>query len=454
MGYPFTAVDMTLSPAAQLGFAHDVVGKLRKAGYEAYWAGGCVRDRLLGREPKDYDVATSALPEQVRDVFGPRRTLAIGAAFGVMTVVGPKPAGQIEVATFRCDAEYSDGRRPDSVRFSSAREDALRRDFTINGMFFDPLAEEVLDFVGGRADLEDHLIRAIGDPRARIREDKLRMLRAVRFAAHFGFAIEPQTEAAIQLAAKDVAVVSAERIAQELRRMWTDPHRVRGLELLAETGLLPEILPEIAALAGQTAVELAEGPCDAWHYLLRVVGGLESPGFALTAAAVLHVLAEPLRTAGVPFPERRAGEQAERIGRRLKLARHEMDEIRWLVAHQTAWQEAARMPWPRLQRLLIAPLAAEWLNLAHAMAQTGRGELADVAFCREKRGLPAEILNPPPLLNGHDLAELGLPQGRQVATMLETLRDRQLDGAVRTRNEAVAWAKGQIEQHARPGSSE
>ncbi len=433
-----------LDPAAQLAFAHRVVAELRESGYEAYWAGGCVRDRLLGRTPKDYDVATSARPEQIRAVFGQRRTLAIGAAFGVITVLGPKEAGQFEVATFRCDAEYSDGRRPDAVTFSNAREDALRRDFTINGMFFDPVSEQVIDYVGGQADLEDHLIRAIGDPHARIREDKLRMLRAVRFAAHFGFALEEQTLIAVRQSSSEVQVVSAERISQELHRMWTDPHRVRALELLLEADLLRPILPEIADLIGRHSVELAAGPCDVWHYLLRVVSALEQPTFPLTAAAVLHVLAEPPRSAGDPAPERAAALLTERIGRRWKLARKEIDDIRWLVQHQIAWQSAAKLPWPKLQRLLIAPLAEAWLQLAHAMALTGRGSLEDVYFCQEKLGLPESELNPPLLVNGHDLAQLGLSEGPRVAADLEAIRDAQLEGRIRTREEALALAQQRL----------
>lgn len=434
----------TLDPAAQLAFAHRVVTELRAFGYEAYWAGGCVRDRLLGRTPKDYDVATSARPEQIRTVFGPRRTLPIGAAFGVMTVLGPRDAGQIEVATFRCDAEYSDGRRPDAVTFSDAREDALRRDFTINGMFFDPVTEQVIDYVGGQADLADHLVRAIGDPHARIREDKLRMLRAVRFAAHFGFALEDQTLIAVRQSASDVQVVSAERISQELHRMWTDAHRVRTLELLLEADLLRPILPEIAEMIGHHSVELAEGPCDVWHYLLRVVGALEQPSFSLTAAAVLHVLAEPARAAGDANPGRSAALQAERICRRWKLSRKEIDDVRWLVQHQSAWQGAVLIPWPQLQRLLIAPLAEPWLHLAHAMALTGRGSLDDVYLCRKKRLLPEAELNPPQLVNGHDLADLGLSEGVRVAGILESIRDAQLEGKIRTSAEALAFARQRL----------
>ena len=229
--------------ARQRVFAREIVEKLRAHGFEALWAGGCVRDELLGIRPKDYDVATSATPDQIRDVFGRRRTLEIGAAFGVITVLGPRAAGQIEVATFRTDATYSDGRHPDSVSFTDAEHDAQRRDFTINGLFFDPLTDRVVDYVGGQADLNARIVRAIGSPRLRFSEDRLRMLRAVRFAATFAFTIEPETLRAIQEMAVDVTRVSPERIGMEIRRMLLDPNRAVALELLRETKLLPHVLP-------------------------------------------------------------------------------------------------------------------------------------------------------------------------------------------------------------------
>ena len=221
----------------QRRFAADVVRRLRAAGFEAYWAGGCVRDQLLGRTPKDYDVATSATPEQIRTLFGRRRTLAIGAAFGVISVIGPKPAGMVEVTTFRRDAAYSDGRHPDSVTFSSAEEDASRRDFTINGLFYDPVEQRVIDFVGGQKDLAERHVRAIGCARDRFAEDKLRMLRAVRFAAAFDFTLDDEARAAIAEMAAEIHVVSPERIAMEMRRLLADSSRAAGVRLLLETGL-------------------------------------------------------------------------------------------------------------------------------------------------------------------------------------------------------------------------
>src|SRR3954462_14353308 len=210
------------APSRQRDFALEIAQKLRDAGFEALWAGGCVRDESLGLTPKDYDVATSATPDQIRDLFGRRRTLPIGASFGVITVLGPRHAGQIEVATFRTDAAYSDGRHPDSVTFTTAEHDAQRRDFTINGLFFDPISNEVVDYVNGQEDLKRRTIRAIGDPRLRLSEDKLRMLRAVRFAASFDFSIDLDTLQAIQKMAPEINTVSAERIGSEIRRMLID----------------------------------------------------------------------------------------------------------------------------------------------------------------------------------------------------------------------------------------
>jgi len=232
-------------PEASREFAAEIVARLRAEGHETYWAGGCVRDELLGRIPADYDVATAATPAIVRGVFGRRRTLAVGAAFGVITVLGPKGAGQVEVATFRSDQAYTDGRHPAGVTFCSAREDAKRRDFTINGLFLDPVSGEVHDFVGGRADLTAGIVRAIGVPAMRFAEDHLRMLRAVRFTAFFGFVMEAETRTALERMTHLVVTVSPERIAAELRAMVSRPGRQQALELLAATGLAREILPEV-----------------------------------------------------------------------------------------------------------------------------------------------------------------------------------------------------------------
>src|SRR5262245_33352992 len=263
----------------QREFALEIAQKLRTAGFEALWAGGCVRDQLLGITPKDSDVATSAKPDEIRDLFGRRRTLPIGASFGVIMVLGPRDAGQIEVATFRKDAAYSDGRHPDAVTFSDAEHDAQRRDFTINGLFFDPLAEQVIDYVGGQEDLSRRVIRAIGDPLARIAEDKLRMLRAVRFASRFDFTIEGGTLAAIKQQARELVIVSAERVAAEMRLILTHSSRARGVELLDATGLLEIVLPECALLM--------QSP-DQRSRSLAILASLHSPTFSMSLAALLR----------------------------------------------------------------------------------------------------------------------------------------------------------------------
>ena len=291
-------------PEQQRQFAVEVVRRLREAGFAAYWAGGCVRDELLGRRPKDYDVATSATPPQIRALFGQRRTLPLGAAFGVITVLGPRPAGQIEVATFRQDAAYSDGRHPDHVTFSSAEEDAKRRDFTINGMFFDPIAREVVDYVGGQEDLRQGRIRAIGSPRLRIEEDKLRMLRAVRFAAVFGFAIDTDTANAIRAMAGEITVVSPERIAMEMRRVLTEAGRVEGMRLLIELGLATAVLPEVNELSPEE-----------FEHALDVLGRLNQPGFPLALAAVLAERGRRGSRGGTPLETIEQGNRRGRMAR-------------------------------------------------------------------------------------------------------------------------------------------
>jgi poly(A) polymerase len=402
--------------ARQREFALEVAQKLRAAGFESLWAGGCVRDQLLGITPKDYDVATNATPDQIRDLFGHRRTLAIGASFGVITVLGPRPVGQIEVATFRTDATYSDGRHPDAVHFTTAEHDAERRDFTINGLFFDPVANKIVDYVGGQRDLELRIIRAIGDPRLRISEDKLRMLRAVRFAAAFNFEIEPATRVAIQTMAAEIMTVSAERIGAEIRRMLLDRNRARALTLLNETGLLPYVLPEAAALTQ-----------SAFNQTLKVAAALNGPTLSVALAVLLaHISAA---ASCLPHP-------ASSLGRRLRYTNKEIDRAAWLLTHLPLLENAATLPWPRLQRILTHEGATELITLREAVA--GPND-ADLAFCRERLAWPPERLNPPPLLDGADLIQHGLSPGPNFSALLEQTRDAQLNGEINTREEALAF---------------
>jgi tRNA nucleotidyltransferase/poly(A) polymerase len=390
----------------QRAFALEVVTKLRAAGFETYWAGGCVRDQLLGITPDDYDVATSAKPEEIRNVFGHRRTLAIGASFGVITVLGRRAAneGQIDVATFRTDAEYSDGRRPDAVHFTTAEHDAERRDFTINGLFFDPITNEIVDYVGGREDLERRIVRAIGDPHHRITEDKLRMLRAVRFAATFDFAIDPATLTAIQAMADQVTTVSAERIGAELRRMLLGPNRAAALDLLQDAKLLPYVLSEVAGLNESNFAETR-----------RILASLDSPTLPLALAALLSHVSD--------------ADAASTVGRRLRYTNKDIERTAWLLAHRATLANAPHEPWPRLQRVLVHHGAPELILLHTAVAGPAAPALAFVAECL---AWPPEKLNPPPLVDGSDLIHHGLAPGPEFSRLLELARDAQLNGEIET----------------------
>jgi tRNA nucleotidyltransferase/poly(A) polymerase len=398
-----------LVPEKQRWFAFEVVKQLRAHGHESYWAGGCVRDELMGRVPKDYDVATAARPEQIREVFGKRKTLPIGAAFGVITVLGPKNAGQVQVATFREDVAYSDGRRPDEVRYSSPEQDALRRDFTINGMFYDPLAEQVIDFVDGQKDLERRVIRAIGEPRERFGEDKLRMLRAARFAAALDFALEEQTIGAIREMAAEITVVSAERIAAEMRLMLEGPARADAVELLRESGLLSQILPEVTE-------------SESLQPALQMLAALDRPSFPQALAALLG------------WPD--GAELIDAVAQRWRLSNKESDRAAWLLAQGRALDAAAQQPWSRLQPVLVHAGAGELVALYQTAARLGRAAQSDIDFSRQKLALPREQLNPPPLVTGDDLLAMGIPKGKLYAKLLSAARAAQLDGTVQSGDEA------------------
>jgi len=422
-----------MTPDAQLEFATQVVQRLVDAGYEALWAGGCVRDLLLGRTPKDYDVATNARPEQVRELFGRRRTLAVGESFGVIVVLGPKAAGQVEVATFRTDGDYLDGRRPDSVSFCTAVEDAKRRDFTINGMFFDPLADRVLDFVGGERDLAAGLIRAIGDPAARMQEDKLRMLRAVRFAATFEFHLDEDTASAVRSMAPQIDVVSAERIAAELRRMLGHEHRDRALQLTADVGLLPQVLPELQAVE--------ECPTE-WSRLLTHLRLLGEAEFSVALAAVFAAVADVRKLAG---DEAAAIDTA---GRRLRLSNREIADAVWLTTHRHALRDAAALSLARLKRTFAEPLAASLLQLEQADRLSRDLEPADAAFCIDFLAQhTADDINPPPLLTGRMLIARGHKPGPEFKPILDTVRDAQLNLEIKTTDEALSLAEELTRQY-------
>jgi poly(A) polymerase len=421
---------MPFDPTLSRQFAIDVVAKLRAAGHQALWAGGCVRDQLLGKTPKDYDVATDAEPERIRDVFGRKRTLAIGAAFGVITVLGPQDAGQIEVATFRRDLGYSDGRRPDAVAFTSAEEDAKRRDFTINGIFFDPVANQYHDYVGGQEDLQLRIIRAIGNPHERFAEDKLRMLRAVRFAATFDFAFDPGTLASVKKHAPDIQAVSAERIAAEMRRMLGHENRAAALVLLRESGLLAEILPELAGLVVNES--------DAWGRTLSILRQLRKPTFAMTLAALLREVSVSSDLAKV-----------KSALARWKLPNEDSGGALMLLRDEPLIRSAESRPWPQIQRLLISPRVEELVSYSEAVAITHGEGLESIAFCRQKLALPVAALDPPPLITGEDLKRLGIALGPAYKDILEALRDEQLEGRIGSLVEATQLIYARFGEHVR-----
>lgn len=429
-------------PNQQREFALSVVRRLREAGHEAYWAGGCVRDCLMGRVPKDYDVATGALPEQIRELFGRRRTLEIGIAFGVVAVIGPKEAGIVEVTTFRHDAPYSDGRHPDAVSFTSAQDDAQRRDFTINGLFYDPLeadeSRRVTDFVGGMDDLRARLIRAIGDPRERFDEDKLRLLRAIRFAATFDFSLDERTRQAIIERAGTLTVVSAERIAQEMRALLVHPRRATAVRLLRETNLLAVVLPELTPLTEQPVAAGVPDGETLWLRTLAVLEALDGPSFSLALAALLHATGWRPDEASHGEGAEHAATTVRQVGERWRLSNKETEQAAWLAEHHRALISARIMPWPRLQRLLITPCIEELLALHAAIASAAQHETSHLQYCRQKLALPEAEWNPLPLMTGDDLKRHGIPPGKAYKALLDHVRDAQLEHQISTLDEALA----------------
>jgi len=438
-------------------FAIEVVQKLRDAGFQALWAGGCVRDELLGLSPDDYDVATDATPEQVRKLF--KRTIAVGMIFGVIEVLGPHAEDgylKVQVATFRSDVSYSDGRRPDEVVFSTAREDAERRDFTINGMFFDPLERQLIDYVGGQADLQARVLRAIGDPALRFAEDKLRMLRAVRFATRFELTVDPATVDAIRTMAREITVVSAERIADELRKLLVSPHRARGMRLLDETGLAAVLLPEVVPMKNLPQGLPSAPTGNLWEHTLRVLELLgPEASFAVAFAALLHDVGKP-RVVG-RTPDRYTFYQHEHVGRRLaseigvrlKLSNHERDRIEWLVEKHQYLADAPRMRPSKLKQTLIHPGIQELLALHRADALASDRSADHVEYCAKLlREWSDTDLNPPPLLTGYDLMRHGLEQGPDFKRLLDAVREAQLDGAITTPEEALEMVNRLAEEGA------
>jgi len=425
-----------------------VVQSLKSAGHQALFAGGAVRDGLLGREPLDYDVATSATPSQVKAAF--KRVIPVGEKFGVVLVMQGTVA--VEVATFRRDSVYGDGRHPDSVAFASdAEEDALRRDFTINGLFLDPFSGEIFDYVGGREDLAAGLVRAIGAPEERFNEDRLRMLRAVRFACTLSFEIEEKTMDAIRTLAPLVSSVSGERLRDELVRILIGPAPGRGLRLLQETGLLKAFLPEVAAMVGVEQPPQFHPEGDVFVHTTLVLDALDSPSPVLALAALLHDVGKPPTfqvKERIRF-DRHAqvgAEMAEVICRRLRMSRREMDNVAELVSDHMTFMHVKEMREARLARFLTSPLAEVQLALHRADCLGSHRRLENYEFAVARR---EEILaRPPPvepLLSGRDLIELGLSPGPWFAEILTEVENLRLEGTLSDRTRALEWVRTNYE---------
>jgi putative nucleotidyltransferase with HDIG domain len=434
--------------------AESIVDRLRGAGYDAYFAGGCVRDLLLGHEPDDFDVATSARPEAVMALFP--RTFAVGAHFGVVLVADEIDGHEIvtEVATFRSDGAYADGRRPESVRFSDdAEEDVVRRDFTINGMLLDPqllresgdIGAAVLDYVGGRADLRARLVRAIGDPEKRFEEDKLRMLRAVRFAARFDFEIESATEEAIRRFARKIDPVSRERVRDELTRMLTEGRARRAFELLDRTGLLREVLPEIDRLHGVEQPPEFHPEGDVWEHTMMLLEQLPA-GASPTLAwgALLHDVGKPATFQRGPGRIRFNGHVevgvriAEDIARRLRLSNEETTQIISLVENHMRFGDVEKMKASTLKRFFRLPVFPEHLALHRMDCLASHRDLSLYDFAKERfEATPVEEVRPALLVTGRDLIEAGFQPGPQFKELLALAEDAQLEGRIRTKEEGL-----------------
>ncbi len=431
-----------------------IVRRLKEAGHEGYFVGGCVRDLLLGQVPEDYDIVTSARPEQVQRLFP--RTVPIGAAFGIIMVLEDDYA--FDVATFRRESPYVDGRRPSAVHFGSAEEDVRRRDFTVNGLLMDPESQEILDWVGGGADIRSRLIRTIGNPHERFAEDHLRMLRAVRLAANLDFTIQSETFEAIGAHAKAIGRISAERIRDELTKLLTGKRPAEGMSLLSASGLLFRIIPEVSYLSGiaQPLRHHPEG--DVWQHVLRMLesfrGGFGAVGdMRLAWAIVLHdagkALTQSIDEKGIHFYGHvgKSVEIAETVLRRMKFSHGDRDAILALIRHHMLFMSVKDMRASRLKRFLRMPEFELHLELHRLDCLGSHGLLDHYDFCRERlAALPAEELRPPRLLSGYDLQAMGFTPGPQFSKILQAVETAQLEGKLAT----PAEARSMVLKHWRP----
>lgn len=423
-----------------------IVERLRRAGHEAFFAGGCVRDMLLGQPAHDIDVATSARPEDVEKIFS--RTFAVGAQFGVIVVL--EDGMEFQVATFRADGAYIDGRRPESVVFTTAEGDALRRDFTMNGLFFDPIEKRVLDFVGGEADLRAGVVRAIGDAAARFSEDKLRLLRGVRFAASLGFEIEEKTWTALRLKSAEIMQVSAERIREELVKIFLHPSRVNGFDLLDKSGLLDVILPEVGAMRGCEQPPDFHPEGDVFVHTRLMLSLLPNEvSVPLVFSVLLHDTGKPGtfrrdETGRIRFNghEGVSGTITEKVFERLRFSNAETEATLAGVLNHMSFKDVKNMRVATLKRFLARPTIEDEMALHRVDCKGSHGLLDNYDFLREKQvEFSREPLIPPPLLTGHDLIRMGRTPGRGFKKILDAVQSLQLEGSLTTREEATRWVE-------------
>jgi poly(A) polymerase len=426
--------------------ARDIVIQLQQAGHIAYFAGGSVRDHLLGVEAKDYDIATSARPEEVQQIF-PRVTDLTGKSFGVVRVLVKDES--YEVATFRQDGLYKDGRRPDSVRYATAEEDAQRRDFTVNGLFYDPVAERLIDYVGGEADLRAGIIRAIGNPADRFTEDHLRLLRAVRFATRLYFKIEPKTWEAICEHAPKIRTISAERIRDELNKIFTADKPELGLDLLDQSGLLREILPDIASLHGVEQPPQFHPEGDVYKHVRLMLTKIEHPNLELALGVLFHdVGKKPTQTVDETGRIRFNGhesvgaEMTEQIMTGLRYDNKTIQTVREMVQHHMQFKDVLDMRPSTLKRMMVRPTFPQELELHRIDCSSSHGDLKNFEYLKQQLAtMSAEEIDPPSLITGHDLLAMGLLPGKAVGRILEAIRVAQLEGTVQTPNEAFVMAR-------------
>jgi poly(A) polymerase len=432
--------------------ATEIVQRLQANKFSAFWVGGCVRDFLLGREPQDFDIATDAKPEQVEKLF--KRTIAVGKKFGVIVVVENKH--QFQVATFRAEENYQDGRRPETVHFTNAEADALRRDFTVNGLFYDPISKKTHDWVGGEKDLRARIIRTIGKPEERFAEDHLRLLRAVRFAAQLNFEIESKTFAAIQSLAPKIKLISAERIRDELLKLFRPPHAARGLELLRQSHLLEHILPELAATitCEQSPDYHPEG--TVFEHIKLMLEKLPADAHeSLPWAVLLHDIAKPvtaekdLQTGSIHFygHEKVGAEMAEKILERLRFPRKQIEEIVACVLHHMQFKDVKQMRKATLRRLLLRETFPLELELHRLDCLGSHGSLEYYDFLRDSaEELQRKPEIKPPLLTGKDLIALGMKPGPAMGKLLDEIREKQLADELKNARQAKAWVKRMLAQ--------